>query len=265
VKEDLGILVFGYSRPLHLADTLESLRRQGAIGLVDLWVDGDQGVESQRRRISVTKRVGDGFDVNNRMYHRGQLGFRKLIMMAMRDAISKYRNVVFLEDDCFPTRHAISSFMEMLDEVRDQEDVFSVYGHHFLVGEENGFSTRFQGWGWATTDEKLKPYLDRLIECYSMNEWDYLAWADAMMTPEVLARIDTTPPREASVTLRNFFAWDETLCLLTALDGMRHRRTTERVIYNAGFGDGSSRFNEQERFALPPFNMVSPNRVWDHF
>lgn len=263
--QELGVIVFGHTRPLLLADTLESLKRQNAVQYVDLWIDGDQGITELKRKVSVTHQIAEKYDVGVRNYHRGQLGFRKLILLAMQRAVQKYKYIILLEDDCFPTRDAVKIFVDELKAVEDNDDVFSVYGHHFFMAEDSGFCSRFQGWGWATTSQKLKPYVEKLIECYSMTERDYLSFTKKALTPEIIKRLDVTPPRLPTYTLNKFFAWDETLTLLTALDGKTHKPTDERIIYNCGMGEGSSRFGEQERFTRPPFNMVLHKDIWKYY
>ena len=263
--EDLGILVFGHTRPLLLADTLESLKKQGAIQNVDLWVDSDQGIPELRKKVSVTHQITSKFDVRNKYFHRGQLGFRKMILLAMQRAVQEYKYIILLEDDCFPSRDAVECFVNELKIVEADESVFSVYGHPFLMAEKSGVCTRFQGWGWATTSEKLAPYLKKLIDCYSMYEPDYLAFTKKSLTPEILKRLDVTPPRLPSHTLNNFFAWDETLALLTSLDGKVHKPTGKRIIYNCGLGEGASRFGEDKKFFEPPYNLVQPKDVWSYF
>lgn len=263
--EDLGILVFGHTRPLLLADTLESLKKQGAIQKVDLWIDGDQAIPHLRKKVSVTHQISSKFDVRHRFFHRGQLGFRKMILLAMQHAVQKYKYIILLEDDCFPSRDAVDIFLSELRATEDDENIFSIYGHPFLMAEDNGFCTRFQGWGWGTTSKKLAPYLKRLINCYSMYESDYLAFTKESLTPDILKRLDVTPPRLSSHTLNNFFAWDETLALLTALDRKVHKPTEKRIIYNCGLGEGASRFGINKTFFEPPYNLVMPKDVWSYF
>ena len=264
-KSEFGIMVFGHTRTLILADLLESLNRQGAIHYVDLWVDGYQGKTDLKNKVAQTRKVGDDYAVGVRRYHQGQLGFRKLMLQAMQSAVRRYENILFLEDDCFPNRAAVDTFREDLEKVRDDDTVFSVYGHHFGLAEDGGRCSRFQGWGWATTATKLSPYVDRLIELYSISEQDYLDFTTGALTPEVRARLDVTPPRLPTDTLVNFFAWDETLALLTAMDGKWHVPTSERVIYNCGMGDGSAHFSNHQIFLNPPFNLIRPDQVWDYF
>lgn len=263
--KDFGILVFGHTRAKHLLDTLESLRRQGSIGLVDLWIDGYQGKVDLKNKVLISQKVGNSFDVGVRRYHQGQLGFRKLMLQAMQSAVNNYRHILFLEDDCFPSRQAVRVFREELEETETDPHTFSVYGHHFQMAEESGYCTRFQGWGWATSAEKLSAHLDELIRLYSISEQDYLDFVRSSLTRDVRARLDVTPPRQPSYTLETFFAWDETLALLTALAEQRHKPTPQQVIFNCGIGSGSDHFSGENKFLKPPFNIVPPDQVWDHF
>lgn len=263
--KDLGVMVFAHTRATLLGEMLESLKQQKALKYVDLWVDGYQGVVSTRLKVEKTHKVADNYDVAVRRYHKGGLGFRKMILQAMQSAIHNYKYIIMLEDDCFPTRDAIEIFSRELKLIEDRDDIFSVYGHPFLMAEEGGLCSRFQGWGWATTSKKLAPYVDELIRLYSMPEQHYLDEVSRTLTPELLSRLDVTPPRLPSHTLRSFYAWDETLAMLTARDGMTHKLTDKRVIYNCGMGKDASRFSGENKFLKPPFNIVDPETVWDYF
>lgn len=262
---DFGIMVFGHTRVRELGDLLESLERQNAMRWVELWLDGYQGKDDLKDRVRKTQLVCDRYGPPRRRYHHGQLGFRKMMLQAMQSAVANYRHILFLEDDCFVVRNAVAEFRRELEAIADDPSVFSVYGHHFGMAEEGGRCSRFQGWGWATTAEKLAPYVDKLVECYSMSEQDFLDFTNAALTSEIEARLDVTPPRLPTDTLRGFFAWDETLALLTALDGRWHQPTSERLVYNCGLGGDSSHFSDQSVFRKPPFNMISPDDVWDVF
>lgn len=263
--QNLGVAVFAYDRADNLVNVLEALTLQGAASLTHVFIDGDQGRPAKRAEIDLVHKCAERYPVKAIHRNNGNFGFRKMMLLAMRSMMASYDKIVFLEDDCFPVRGAIESFDRALSETANIPELFSVYGHPFLFPDEGEGSARFQGWGWATTAQKLKPVWDQLMECYLMAEEDYLAFVERELTPEIEEAIDVTPGRLPSDTLRRFFAWDETLCLLTAIRGMRHQRTRERLIYNFGAGGKSSHFHDLEYFRQPPFNMISIDEVWDHY
>jgi len=265
MRQDLSILLFGHTRATAIADVLESINRQGAISNVDVWLDGHQSVPEIEYKSGLVKKVVNHFDVRSVNEHNGLLGFRKLVLHALDYAAENYQYIIVLEDDCFPTRDAVDIFIQELESIEGDNDIFSVYGHHFLMPDEGEVCSRFQGWGWATTGEKLKEHVRRLVYLYSLREFEYLAFVNNALTPEVLRKLDVTPPRQPSEVLRKFFAWDETLALLTVLSGQVHKKTPKRVIYNFGACEDSSRFRDINRFLEPPYNMVSHENIWEYF
>jgi len=263
--DEFGILVFGHTRPMYIADVLKSLQLQNSLDNVCVWLDGHQGVPELKHKVELVRNVVSKFPVARVYAHNGTLGFRKLILQALSIAANNYRHLLILEDDCFPTKNAVEIFKRELKETEDNDEIFSVYGHPFLVPAEKKYCTRFQGWGWGTSSEKLKPFLDQLIDCYSMTEEQYLQFVHRHLTKDVLARLDVTPPRQPSHTLTKFFAWDETLALLTAVGNKKHKPTSERTIYNFGACKDSSRFKNSAWFAAPPFNMIRHEDIWNYF
>lgn len=264
-KEDFGIILFGHTRIDSLDAILESLRRQDALKYTEVWLDGHQGNPKLREKIKGTIEVVSRYPVKCLQTQSGNFGFRKMLILGLIEMCRKYEDILVLEDDCFPTRNAIAEFREELDSVRDRESIFSVYGHHFLVENEKPTCARFQGWGWATTAKKLTPILRQLVDCYSMTEERYLEFVRLAFTQEIRDRIDVTPPRLPSHTLEKFFAWDETLCLLTALNDLVHRPTEKRTIYNCGMGLESTHFGSSDIFRKPSFNLITADEVWQYF
>lgn len=265
MSNELCILVFGHSRPLYIADVLESLNRQGAISNVEVWLDGHQGVPDVKYKTEQVREVVSNYNVRCVNEHNGSLGFRKLILHALDYAASNYRYIIVLEDDCFPTHDAVEIFLHELQQSENDRNIFSVYGHHFLVPDEGEVFSRFQGWGWGTTGEKLKQHIKKLIYLYSLREYEFLEFVNNALTPEVIEKLDRTPPRLPTATLRRFFAWDETLALLTVLAGQSHKKTPKRTIYNFGACEDSSRFKNAEWYLDPPFNIVKHENIWSYY
>lgn len=262
---DLGIAVFGFNRPRLIESTLTSLAHQHALKRVHVFIDGDQGNPAKQIQVDAVEAVARRFAVAEIHRRRGSHGFRKMILQAMAWMSERYDAVLFLEDDCFPTRQCVEVFRQELREIAGRDDIFSVYGHHFGLKNESVEFARFQSWGWATTSAKLRPLLAELTHCYWMPEPEYLAFTKAALTPRVRRRLEVTPGRQPSHTLSSFFAWDETLALLTALRGLTHKKTRTRVIYNCGMGALSTHFSDSEIYKLPPFNMICPEEAWDYF
>ncbi|MEM9838519.1 MAG: sulfotransferase domain-containing protein [Pseudomonadota bacterium] len=258
----LGIAVFTFDRVDSVRHVLDSLKQQDALHDCHVWIDGDQGRPAKRATLDKTEEAVSEYGVRAVHRNRGNFGFRKMIIVALRKMFEQYDRVLILEDDCFPTRNCVKGFSAELDSIEDRDDIFSVYGHPFLVPGEGDLFTRFQGWGWATTREKFRPIWDELLECYLMSEEEYRTFVSEALTDDVRSWMEVTPGRSPSDTITKFFAWDETVTLLTARKKLYHRPSAERLIYNFGLGAGSTHFGDFAHYRRPPFNMVSAEDLW---
>lgn len=260
-----GVAVFGHTRLACMRNMMESLARQDALSVTHVFIDGDQGGLGRRARVDAVEAVVRDYPVAGVHRQRGAFGFRKMMLLAGKAMMREFDHIVFLEDDCFPVDGAIDAFAREIDAIAGDPSIFSVYGHPFLVEAEDDYCARFQGWGWGTTREKLAPIWRRLEECYLMNEPDYLSFVRENTTDDLLARLDVTPGRQPSDVFSQFFAWDETVCLLTGLADLKHKKSDKRLIYNCGVGGEAGHFNQMQHYREPPFNMISENEVWDYF
>jgi hypothetical protein len=261
-----GIIVFGYRRKQHLQNALESLKRQDVLSVTHVWIDGYAYIPEFKEEVDGCQSLKLDFPQSHWQFHIGHLGIDKLMLDGLSFMARQYEKIIILEDDCFPTSNAISVFLEHLAEIANDPSVYSVYGHHFEVPNEGRDFSRFQGWGWATTRNKLMPVLSQLKTLFMMTEPDYLSWTAAALIPEIVAKLDVTPGRDVINVLNKQFSWDSTTALLSAMRGMSHRKTSERVIYNCGLGANSGHFHVDKNFLRqPPFNMIGVDEVWQHF
>ncbi|WP_298308798.1 tetratricopeptide repeat protein [uncultured Erythrobacter sp.] len=261
--KELGIIVFGFTRTRALEAVLESLHRQGASAITEVWIDGHQENAKLKPALLESANLAARYPLANLTANEGNFGFRKMMLLGLQHMTSTYEKFIVLEDDCFPTRNAVDVFHSEIERISDDKRIFSVYGHPFLTPSETETCARFQGWGWGTTSQKMLPILNELTECFSMTESQYLDFVTRTLTPEIEQAINVTPGRQPTDTLRRFFAWDETVCLLAARRGLAHKPTNPRVIYNFGMGTDGTHFDDIDVHRNPPFNMISLEEVWD--
>lgn len=266
-RQGLGILVIGYNRPYHLQAVLESLRVQGHIGSVHVWIDGTQGRGEYLGASTRSVEIAERYAVRELRAVDSHLGIEKLMLEALDVMSARYQRVIVLEDDCFPLQGAVELFEKELALVRGRTDVYSVYGHHFgTEPQDTQDFTRFQGWGWAAHSDRIRAYLPRLTELFLMNEQDYKAYVASKLTPEVRKHLDRTPGRNVLGVLSRFFSWDSATAFLTACDGMLHRRTEVPAIVNTGIIEDVGHFRkDSERLRQPPFNMITVDEAWRHY
>ena len=266
-KEKFGVLVIGYIRPMHLQSVLESLRQQDALSMTHIWLDGS--ASRQELSLSATamcSEVAHNFTVRELRNHYGHMGIEKLMLDGLEFMSQNYDTFLILEDDCFPCSDAVSVFRKELEAIQTEASVFSVYGHHFETESEENVISRFQGWGWGTTADKINAILPKMRKLFNLSEKDYLEYIEKDISSDDCQRLDVTPGRDVLNVIRRHFSWDSCLSLITAQHKMFHKKTAKKTIYNFGLNTGSGHFNSNnDVFRKPPFNMITADEVWNFF
>ena len=267
-KEDFCIALFTYNSISRSRRVLESLKRSDALKDVEVFMDGPHAIPEQVEKVGKNKSQIEKYNPKRINSRAGNYGFRRIMIESLLDLSTRYKKFIILEDDCFPTANAISLFKKELNDYENNKDVLTVYGSHFLCDGEFPLCPRFQGWGWATWSDKIIPFVHKMMRLYLLPEKDYLDFIKSTLTPQIKSKIDNlTFPRSCSHTTTKFFAWDETLTHLSALENKYHRPTPQRCIYNFGMDKNSSHFpiTGEEVFRKPPFNLITPQEVWKYF
>src|SRR5262245_43415723 len=104
---DLGIIVFGHRRAGLMRNLLESLRRQGALDRTHVWVDGIAHAGELRPKVEAERALQKEYPGAGWVHCHGRLGIEKMMLDGLTDMARRYRDIVVLEDDCFPTADAI--------------------------------------------------------------------------------------------------------------------------------------------------------------
>lgn len=266
-SDELGILVIGYNRPYHLQAVLESLRLQNKLTNCHVWIDGTQGLGEFAGIPDQSIKIARRYKVKEIRTPWGHFGIDKHILTALTVMSEMYTRVLILEDDCFPVEGAIEAFDEELVAVAAREDVYSVYGHHFLFEPEETLDfTRFQGWGWGANSHQLEKIIPELKKIFLLDEESYKSYARDNLTDDVRRVLDVTPGRDVIRTLELGYSWDAVTALITAKVGLAHRRTKERQIFNIGITEKIGHFQrDSARLRNPPFNMITLSEAWRHY
>lgn len=261
---NIGILLIGYMRPRHLECVLESLKKQDLLEKTHLWIDGSGGRSEHASLNHKSIAIGEAYDTKELRVHNGHYGIEKIMLDGLSFMAEEYDAFIVLEDDCFPLKGFYDVFCKQLKQIDKEENIFSVYGHHFRVDGEGKTFSRFQGWGWATTSNKIKTLLPDLKKLFLMDEESYLSYVQSEIDEDVRKALDVTPGRNVLQTLDRMFSWDSCLSLLCTINHFSHAKTEPQVIVNIGIDRRSGHFNRDlNLYRNPPFNMVSIDEVWE--
>ena len=87
---DTVIQVYGHSRPRALRYVLEGLRRQGALPITEVWLDGYRGTPELAPKVNACRALEKEFPAAKWMKYESRFGHVKLFIDSMRTAIRKY-------------------------------------------------------------------------------------------------------------------------------------------------------------------------------
>lgn len=245
---------------------LEGLKREAALAATQVWLDGHEELPDLVAPVEACRKLEESYPQAQWFKYGSRNGVPKLFIDAIGHNIGRCRQMIFLEDDCFPAPGAITEFLSTLEEVARDPDLFSAYGHHFGTADEGERTTAFQGWGWASPTAKLRPVVEEFTRLWMMPEPEAVAWFRQNLTAEIRARMDLFPGRAESRLLERRFCFDAVLAFLIARQGMMNKRTEHHVVHNFGIGVGSGHFIEEKDWLLkPPYNMTTRQELIERF
>ena len=151
------IAVFAFNRPDHLGRTLLALAAcaESATTRVTIYCDGARrgsDVEHVAQVRSVA-RAATGFASVEVVERRRNLGLAASIIDGVTSQLAREERVIVLEDDIVVSPHFLRYMNEALEMYANDEQVASIHGYVYPVGEplpETFFLRGADCWGWAT-------------------------------------------------------------------------------------------------------------------
>jgi hypothetical protein len=151
------IVLFVYSRPDHVRQTVESLLKNPEAAASDLIVfsDAARSADKQDAVQAVREYVSGIEDFRSLTIHcRPQnFGLAKSIIEGVTQVLSDHERIIVLEDDMVTSPHFLTYMNEALDRYADDERVISIHGYVYPVEQvlpEAFFLPGADCWGWAT-------------------------------------------------------------------------------------------------------------------
>jgi len=151
------IVLFTYMRLDHTQRTVEALLCNSGVKEHDLIIYSDaprtpdktQAVANVRAYLQTII----GFRSVTIHYRQNNYGLSKSIIEGVTDVLSRYEQIIVLEDDMVTSPHFLNYMTDALDRFADEERVISVHGYVYPVQQampEAFFLRGADCWGWAT-------------------------------------------------------------------------------------------------------------------
>lgn len=161
---DIGIAVLAYSRPDHVKQVFDALRRL-KVRRFSVFIDGadDRTIREKQEEIATEATAINWADVRL-VRRRVNLGLRRSIVSAVSDTLQDHEAVILLEDDCIPQPGFFDYMQAGLTKYWRDKRVRSVCGYQFphvatsSLAISGSLVSRFVPWGWATWRDRWIDY-----------------------------------------------------------------------------------------------------------
>jgi hypothetical protein len=150
------ITLFVYNRLLHLAQTVEALRKNELADQSHLIIysDGPKNLDDQNKVGEVRKyiRTIEGFKSIKIIERAKNCGLASSIISGVTETIINYGRIIVLEDDLVTSPFFLRYMNDALNYYEQEEKVISIAGYIYpVVGLPETFFLRGTDcWGWAT-------------------------------------------------------------------------------------------------------------------
>ncbi|SEI45631.1 Glycosyl transferase family 2 [Dyadobacter sp. SG02] len=158
------IVLFCYNRPAHLRQTVESLRLNTLAPESELFVysDGPKNEDDRQKVREVRNYLSTvtGFRAIHITEAEKNKGLAASVIEGVSFVLSKYPNVIVLEDDMLSATDFLSFMNQALDVYAERTDIFSVTGYTPPVTFPENYPhdlylvPRASSWGWGTWAHK---------------------------------------------------------------------------------------------------------------
>lgn len=157
------VAVFGYNRPDHLEQTLNSLMKNELADKTPLYIflDGAKNNTdiSQVAAVLDVAQAVTGFASLNIITHDKNVGLATSIINGVSEILKEYESIIVLEDDLVTSQYFLSYMNTALERYQDVEQVMSIsaFGRKEIINNLNAdepydayFVPRNSSWGWGT-------------------------------------------------------------------------------------------------------------------
>lgn len=165
-KSTAPIALFVYARPQHTKATVEALAANEMADRSELFVFSD-APRSEKDADAVAEvreyiRGIKGFAAVHVNERSRNFGLADSIVDGVGDLVSRFGNVIVLEDDVLTSPYFLRYMNDALERYRDEERVMQIDAHMFPVlpeGLPDSFFLRISfSWGWATWERAWRHF-----------------------------------------------------------------------------------------------------------
>lgn len=180
------IAVFGFNRPTHLRNCLESLAKCNSFSDFEgtIFIDGPRNSDDEAL-VRETLKIANSF---SQKYHflviqrESNLGLSSSIRNGIDYVFSKHQKIIVIEDDLLLDRHFLNFIDSSLDHYESSNGVSSISGYQYPLSIQLSDCVFLRGadcWGWGTWKDRWElanfdseELMQKLIKAGNLEELD---------------------------------------------------------------------------------------------
>jgi len=171
------IVIFGFDRPLHLNNMIESLSHNTECIESDayIFIDGPTEKVNQENYEKVLEVTRGELPFKNSFItiREKNLQCKNNIIQGITEVIENKGRAIIMEDDLIVSNQFLHYMNHALEEYKDNKDVWHINGYSFpqFLGNEKkaSISKLAQPWGWGTWKENWNIFIDEEHKYYKKN------------------------------------------------------------------------------------------------
>lgn len=171
------IIIFGFDRPRHLENLINSLVKNAETKNSDayIYIDGPTDKINFENYENVKKLVSQQLPFRNTYLTIRETNFecKWNIIKGVTEVIDKFNKVIVLEDDLIVGKYFLNYMNSALNLYKNDEKIWHINGycHPQLIKSKNSaaFGTLAQPWGWGTWKSKWDVFIDEKHEYTNKN------------------------------------------------------------------------------------------------
>jgi len=162
------ITIFGYDRPEHLNNLLESLvkNKESQDSTVYFYIDGKSNttnIENYQKTIAVVEKDW-GFKDKKVIIRDKNFGCRKNIIEGVSEVLKIHKKTIILEDDLVLSENFLDYMNNCLEIYKNKKNIWHINGYShpkiFYSKSTTALSYTMYPWGWATWEDRWNIFID---------------------------------------------------------------------------------------------------------
>jgi len=161
------IILFGYDRPAHISNMIESLtkNKESFDSELFIFIDGKNDTTDVGSHKKVIDKVSENLPFKKKYLNvrKENIGCKKNIISGISEVIESYGKAIIVEDDLVLGKHFLNYMNNALIHYENNSKIWHINGYSypqiFKNSKKSSIGTLAQPWGWGTWSDRWEVFI----------------------------------------------------------------------------------------------------------